>query len=209
MLAAVVHAPLASILILVEVTDRHNIILPAMLATIAATGTARLIFPDSVYTLTLRQRGVRVGSGSDLSILRRLIVEQVPLEPVTAIPIASPFERLAELEESTGATDFVVTDKNGDYAGMVTSGDIQTTLLQRDAIPLLLVRDLVRPELPCVQITDDLASVMETFSKFEVGRLPVCLKGQPGRVVGLISRRALMNEYHQAALFHVSLQAEN
>ncbi len=197
-LAAVVHAPLASILILVEVTDRHNIILPAMLATIAATGTARLIFPDSVYTLTLRQRGVRVGSGSDLSILRRLIVEQVPLEPVTAVSISSPFERLVELEDSTGATDFVVTDKDGDYAGMVIAGDIQTTLLQRDAIPLLLVRDLVRAELPCVQITDDLASVMETFSKFEVGRLPVCLKGQPGRVVGLISRRALMNEYHQA-----------
>jgi CIC family chloride channel protein len=197
-LAAVVHAPLASILILVEVTDRHNIILPAMLATIAATGTARLVFPDSVYTLTLRQRGVRVGSGSDLSLLRRLIVEQVPLEPVTAIPVSAPFERLAELEESTGATDFVVTNADGEYAGMETAGDIQTTLLQRDAIPLLLVRDLVRPELPCVQITDDLASVMETFSRFEVARLPVCLKGRPGRVVGLISRRALMNQYHQA-----------
>jgi CIC family chloride channel protein len=197
-LAAVVHAPLASILILVEVTDRHNIILPAMLATIAATGTARLIFPDSVYTLTLRQRGVRVGSGGDLSILRRLIVEQVPLEPVTAVPESAPFERLVDLEDSTGATDFVVTDSQGDYAGMVVAGDIQTTLMQRDAIPLLLVRDLVRAELPCVQITDDLASVMETFSKYEVGRLPVCLKGRPGRVVGLISRRALMNEYHQA-----------
>jgi len=197
-LAAVVHAPLASILILVEVTDRHNIILPAMLATIAATGTARLIFPDSVYTLTLRQRGVRVGSGSDLSILRRLIVEQVPLEPVTTVPASAPFERLVDLEDSTGATDFVVTNSDGEYAGMVVAGDIQTSLMQRDAIPLLLVRDLVRPELPCVQITDDLASVMETFSRFEVARLPVCLKGKPGHVVGLISRRALMNEYHQA-----------
>jgi CIC family chloride channel protein len=197
-LAAVVHAPLASILILVEVTDRHNIILPAMLATVSATGTARLIFPDSVYTLTLRQRGVRMGSAADLSILRQRIVEQVPLEPVTAVPSTAPFERLAELEESTGATDFVVTDADGNYAGMVVAADIQTTLLQRDAIPLLLVRDLVRHELPCVQITDDLASVMEIFSKYEVGRLPVCLKGRPGRVVGLISRRALMNEYHQA-----------
>jgi CIC family chloride channel protein len=197
-LSAVVHAPLASILILVEVTDRHNIILPAMLATVSATGTARLIFPDSVYTLTLRQRGVRMGSGADLSILRRRIVEQVPLEPVTAIPTTAPFERLAELEESTGATDFVATDADGNYAGMVVAADIQTTLLQRDAIPLLLVRDLMRQELPCVQITDDLASVMEIFSRYEVGRLPVCLKGRPGRVVGLISRRALMNEYHQA-----------
>jgi CBS domain-containing protein len=133
-----------------------------------------------------------------LSILRRRIVEQVPLEPITAVPTSAPFERLAELEESTGATDFVVTDADGNYVGMVVASDIQTTLLQRDAIPLLLVRDLVRHELPCVQITDDLASVMEIFSKFEVGKLPVCLNGRPGRVVGLISRRAMMNEYHQA-----------
>ena len=197
-LAAVVHAPLASILILVEVTDRHNIILPAMLASVAATGTARLIFPDSVYTLALRRRGVRVGSGTDLSILRRLIVEQVPLEPVTAVASSAPFERLLELQESTGAADFVVTDKDGNYAGMVVAGDIQTSLMQREAIPLLLVGDLARTELPCVPITEDLASVMETFSKYEVARLPVCLAGRSGRVVGLISRRALMNEYQQA-----------
>jgi CIC family chloride channel protein len=197
-LAAVVHAPLASILILVEVTNRHNIILPAMLATVAATGVARLIFPDSVYTLTLRQRGVRVGSGADLSILRRLYVEQVPLEPVTAVPVDAPFERVLQLESSTGASDFVVTDKDGNYRGMVVSDDIQTSLMQHEAIPLLLVADLVRSELPCVQTSDDLAGVLETFSKYEVGRLPVCLTGRPSRVVGLISRRALMNEYHQA-----------
>ena len=127
-LAAVVHAPLASILILVEVTDRHNIIVPAMLASVAATGTARLLFPDSIYTLTLRRRGVRVGSGSDLSILRRMIVEQVPLEPVTALPMDAPFERVLEIIERTGATDIVVTDKDGNYYGMVTADDIKTTL---------------------------------------------------------------------------------
>jgi CIC family chloride channel protein len=169
-----------------------------MLAAVSATGMARLIFPDSIYTLTLRQRGVRMGFAADLSILRQRIVEQIPLEPVTAVPATAPFERLAELHESTGATDFVVTDADGNYVGMVVGADIQTTLLRRDAIPLLLVRDLVRRELPCVQITDDLATVMEIFSKYAVDRLPVCLTGRPGQVVGLISRRALMNEYHQA-----------
>ena len=104
-LAAVVHAPLASILILVEVTDRHNIILPAMLATVAATGTARLIFPDSVYTLTLRQPAC-VGSGGDPprssagSLLNRCP------GPVTAVTLSSPFARLVELEESTGRDGF-------------------------------------------------------------------------------------------------------
>lgn len=197
-LAAVVHAPLASILILVEVTDRHSIIVPAMLASVVATGTARLLFPDSIYTLALRRRGVRVGSSADLSILRRLIVEQVPLEPVTALPTDAPFERLLELSQATSTTDIVILDKDGNYYGMVTANDINTALVQREAIPLLLAGDVARTELPLVHTADDLAGVLETFSRFEVGRLPVSFAQSSSRVVGVISRRALMSKYHDA-----------
>ena len=61
-LAAVVHAPLASILILSDLTHDYAIILPAMLATVIATGVARMIFRDSIYTLTLRARRARRGA---------------------------------------------------------------------------------------------------------------------------------------------------
>ena len=30
------------------------------------------------------------------------------------------------------------------------------------------------------------------------GRLPVCLAHNPGRIIGLVSRRALMQRYHTA-----------
>lgn len=197
-LAAVVHAPLASILILFEVTDQRNIILPAMLACVVATGTAQVIFRDSVYTLTLRRRGVRLGGGGDLNLLRRLTVEQVTLEPVASVRADEPFEQLLALTESSSASDFVVLDRTGNYAGMVIADDIKTALLQREAIPLLLVGELARPELPCVRSTEDLAAVLETFSRYEAARLPVCLAHNPGRIIGLVSRRALMERYHQA-----------
>src|SRR3712207_9265626 len=70
------RSPLASILILYEVTVQPNIILPAMLACVVATGTAQVVFRDSVYTLTLRRRGVRIGTGGDLSLLQRLRSEE-------------------------------------------------------------------------------------------------------------------------------------
>jgi hypothetical protein len=40
--------------------------------------------------------------------------------------------------------------------------------------------------------------VLDTFSKYEVARLPVGLATNPDRIIGLISRRALMQRYHQA-----------
>ena len=144
-LAAVVHAPLASILILFEVTGgQQRVILPAMLACVFATGSAQIIFRDSVYTLTLRRRGVRVGGGADLSLLRRMTIEQVDLEPVTSVAMEDPVEKLLTLTEN-GASDFVALDRAGGYAGMVTADDIKMALLQREAIPLLTVAELTRP----------------------------------------------------------------
>jgi CIC family chloride channel protein len=198
-LAAVVHAPLAAILILVEISQREGgVILPAMLACVVATGVARLIFKDSVYTLALRRRGVKVATGSDLTLLRRLTIEQVELEPVTAVSIDASFQKLLDITAGSGATDFVVLDRDGSYAGMVVADDIKTALLEHEAIPLLLVGEMLRTELPCVKSTDDLATVLETFSQYDVSRLPVSLANSSRRVIGLISRQALMRRYHAA-----------
>jgi CIC family chloride channel protein len=197
-LAAVVHGPLSSILILFEVTEQRNIILPAMLACVVATGTARLIFPDSVYTLTLRRRGVRIGTGADLTILRRITIEQLTLEPVTLLPANTPLERLVDLTITSGTSDFVIADADGEYLGMVVADDLKTALINREAIPLLLAGDLARADLPCVKNNDDLAHILEIFSQFEVARLPVCLTSNSKRIIGLVSRRALMNRYHSA-----------
>ena len=199
-LAAVVHAPLAAILILFEVTQQRGVVLPAMLASVVATGTARLIFPDSVYTLSLRRRGVNVGTNSDLRILRRITVDQVELDPVSSVTIDSEFEMVVKQTSETGAHDFVIFDRQGVYAGMVTADDVRTALLQPESIPLLLAGEVMRNDIPCICSNDDLATVLDIFSRFEVGRLPVCVANNPGHVIGLISRRSVMRRYHKALL---------
>ena len=159
-LAAVVHAPLASILILMEVTDKRDVVLPAMLACVVATGVARMVSRDSIYTLGLRSRGVVVGSGTDVSLLRRLTVDQVSLEPVRTVLLTAPLEQLfAELDDHE--EDFVVVDADGRYAGLAVAEDVRTAMLQRDAAPHLLIEDFARPDLPTVKTTDDLAAVFE------------------------------------------------
>lgn len=197
-LAAVVHAPLAAILILFDVSQTPATILPAMLASVVAAGSAKLIFPDSIYSLSLRRRGVRVGTGSDLALLRRLTVEQVTLEPVVSIATASTLERLLELTAQTGASDVVALNPDGTYAGMVSSDDMRTALWQREAIPLLTVGELARPEVPVVRSSDDLATVLTTFAGYDTNRLPVCVAARPDRVIGLVSRSSLMRRYHRA-----------
>lgn len=196
-LAAVVHAPLASILILMELTDKSQLILPAMLSTVVATGVARILFRDSIYTLTLRARGVRVGSGADLSLLRRMTVEQVDLEPAVMVSVADPFQKVIDISDETGTSNFVVTDSQGRYAGLILGPDIRLALIQREAVPLLLVRDLMRPGAPIVTISDDLATVLDSFAVNDVDFLPVTVSKESGKIIGLISRGGLMRRYQK------------
>ena len=157
-----------------------------MLACVTATGVAQLIFTDSVYTLTLRRRGVRVGTGMDLSILRRITIEQVKLDPVTTVPQSEPFERLLQLTSNNGISDFIVVDEAGNYSGIVVGEDVKTALIEREAIPLLLAGDVVREDLPCLNNTDDLATAVRPFLATKLHRLPVCLVANPDRVIGLL-----------------------
>jgi len=196
-LAAVVHAPLASILIVFEVTEDYKVMVPAMLACIIATGTARLIFRDSIYTVSLRMRGIRFGGPGDLTILRRISVEQVTLEPASIVHGNDPFQKILELSAATGTGNFIVVDEKGDYTGMVVQDDIKTALLQREAIPLLVANEVMRPDIPVVKHTDDLAAVLDAFSTHDVSHLPVTMNSRPKQVIGLISRAGLMRRYQQ------------
>jgi CIC family chloride channel protein len=196
-LAALVHAPMASIVILLELTNSSTVVLPAMLATITATVVARFILTDSIYTLALRRRGLRTGSAAESSLLHRLTVEQVELAPTTPLKLDEPFQRILDLMRASGATDFAVLDKQGLYCGMVLAEDIREALVEREAIPLLTVEEIVQTDIPMVTTADDLAKTMEVFATHEVGHLPVCFPGAPGRVIGLISRSGLMLRYQQ------------
>jgi signal-transduction protein with cAMP-binding, CBS, and nucleotidyltransferase domain len=122
-------------------------------------------------------------------------VEQVTLEPASAVNAAEPFQKILDLTAATGNSTFVVLDGKGNYAGMIVGEDIQTALLAREAIPLLIVGELARRDLPIVKHSDDLQSVMDSFSQYDVSHLPVTMAQQSKHVIGLISRAGLMRSY--------------
>jgi signal-transduction protein with cAMP-binding, CBS, and nucleotidyltransferase domain len=130
-----------------------------------------------------------------MMVLRRITVEQVGLEPAAVIQESDPFQRVLDLTATLGAQNFVVIDAKGVYMGMVVADDINMALIDRDAVPLLLVVELMRREIPFVRTSDDLATVLDVFSRHSVNYLPVCLPSSPGKIIGLISQAGLMRKY--------------
>ena len=199
MVAAVTHAPLTAILIVYELTQNYQVILPLMLAAVVALSIARLLCSDSVYSAKLRALGIRMGGSSDMTVLTRLTVQDLILDPARIIDLKLPVGDVLRQSEDDGACDFVVVDEHGGYAGMVTMDDLQAALLHREAIPLLQVSEICRTDLPTVMPQDTLDMVLEKFSHADSDALVVLSDGEDDSITGLVTRARLMRRY-QAAL---------
>lgn len=196
MVAATTHAPLTAILIVYEVTQSYDVILPLMFAAVVSTVVARFICRDSVYTFKLSKLGVRMGAMSDLTVLRRLTPEDVLITPATIVQHNDSAQRLVDLMESTGTADFVVTDDHDKYCGMVTASDLRSALVYREAIPLLQVSELQRSDLPTIAEEETLDVVLDKFSRSDVQSL--VLISTKGKIKGLLTRAELMKRYQSA-----------
>jgi CIC family chloride channel protein len=199
--AGTTHAPLTAILILYELTRNPFVLLPIMLAAIIATIIAQYFMRDSIYSLKLRRRGVLVGSAADLMLLRRLTARDI--SPVPHLPVYpdDPLSKLVDLANTYRIVDFVVVTKDeGRYIGLVTAQDLSTALIQHEAIPCLLVDELLRSDLPTITPDEQLDIVLEKFSKHDVSSLALIdpESGEARKVIGLITRERLMRRYQEA-----------
>ncbi len=197
--AGTTFAPMTAILMLFELTHEPRVLAPIMLAAIISTMFSRMWMRDSIYTAKLRRAGVRIGTSRDLGILRHVPVASVqyaalPSEPVYA---SDPLSKLITLHAHHNVPDFPVIDQAGQYIGMVTGRDMRAALIDREAIPLLLVAELMRTDVPTITADEHLDTVMEKFTKSDVSSL--CLLDQFGQMnpVALITREHVMNRYNQ------------
>ena len=192
-IAATLHCPLTAFLLVFEITQDYKVILPVMLVAIVSTTCAQFLHRDSVYTDLLRKKGIRFGQFADMTLLRRMTVADVPATPAVLVAEDDPAQRLIDLASQFAVSDFVVADVQEHYKGMVVGDDVRTALVQREAVPLMIVAELMRSDLPTVRPGDTLDAVLDKFARHEVSSLPI-VDGQH-RVTGMVTRSRLLRHY--------------
>ncbi len=194
--AASIHAPLTATLMLFELTHDYKVIIPIMLAGVIGLAVSTRIDAASIYTLKLLRRGVRLSSG-DSRILQRIPVREIPRISAPLVSPLDPVDKLVNIMRTTTAHDFVVVDEKGRIVGMVLGDDLRTMLLEAEAMPLLTVSDIVRHEVPTVNLDETLDVVLNRFAGKPMHALPVVDPESPDTVTELITRAAVMNRYNQ------------
>lgn len=203
--AATTHAPLTAILILFEMTRNVSVVLPIMLAAVTATVVSKLIERDSIYTMKLRREGMLLSSGRDLTVMRKVSVASCKLGPLPpeSIYLSDPLSKLITMHAHHNVPDFVIVDQDtGSFTGMVAGADMRTALIDREAIPLLLVAELVRTDLPTVRRDETLDTVLEKFAKHDVASLCVVSPIDERLPIGVITRGSVLRRYSEALEEH-------
>ncbi len=200
LVAGATHAPMTSIIILFEMTGDYRIILPLMLACISSTLVAQKLDRESIYSRKLARRGVRLREGREENVMAGIKVGEVMSGEFEVIAQASPYSELVRAMTTSDQLYFPVVDRDGNMTGILSFHDLREHLFDEDLGQLVIADDLATRRVITLTPEDNLLTAFERFNQIDVERIPVVDAAEPRRVVGMISRRDLLNSYNVAVM---------
>ncbi|MGH7500547.1 MAG: chloride channel protein [Longimicrobiales bacterium] len=190
-LGGMMRSPLTAVVFAFELTHDVNVILPLLVAAIAAHAFSVLAMKRSVLTEKVSRRGYHLSREYAVDALEIMFVREAMRTNVPALPLTTSTHELAELVRiDTRARKpglHPVVDDDGHFVGVVTRSDIQQFVSDPVASAHLAFLDIVRLD-PIVTWPDEpLRLVVERMAETGYTRLPVVDRASPDRLVGMIT----------------------
>ncbi|HUP60219.1 MAG TPA: chloride channel protein [Thermoanaerobaculia bacterium] len=185
--AGTLRAPIAAVLIVVELTNDYGLIIPLMLAVALSQLISQAIAPQTLEEDQLSREGVRHAPELRDPLGRLVVKDVMTTAPVTftgSTPIVEAIERTRDLRHQA----YPVVDDHGRLAGLLFGDDIARCVRQQrlDAT----VEDLRQPHLIAAREDEAVRDLLDRMAATAVDRCPVV--DANGTVVGFVSPSDLM-----------------
>lgn len=206
--AASAHAPITAVLILFELTGDYRIILPLMLTVVIATLLSqRLMKGESIYTLKLTRRGVRLQRGRDVDVLQSVKVREVMTHNADSVPVDMNIADLTDVFTRTRHHGLLVLDHDNKLWGIVTVRDLDRTWAEGK--PRTTTVADIGTTWPYLKVAFPDETMGEALGRMGVrgfGRMPVVSGEDPFHVLGLIRREDIIKAYDIAITRRTEMQ---
>ncbi|MCF6155367.1 MAG: chloride channel protein [Candidatus Brocadia sp.] len=196
-LAGTIHAPITSFILLFEMTHDYRIILPLIAAVNVSLFLSWHLQHDSVYTLGLARKGIRLQRGRDVDVLETILVNEV---------METEIVTLRESDSLTVATDLLarkrqhglpVLNNADELTGIITVQDIDRA--QDDDIGTVrIVGEVCTRELLLAYPDETIGAALRRIGVRDVGQLPVVARENPRHLVGLLRNTDIARAYDLA-----------
>lgn len=190
------HAPITSILILFEMTGDYRIILPLMLATVVSTFISQIISQESIYTLKLSRRGIRLQHGQDIDVMQGITVGEAMNTDLNAVRLDMPLEELADEFARTHHHGLPVVDGQGNLAGAVSIQDLERAMAA-GPIAGKTVADIATTQGLLFAYPDEpVGEALRKLGTRDISMLPVVKSRESQTLIGTIRRRNIVRAYN-------------
>jgi CIC family chloride channel protein len=201
--AAAAHAPITAVLILFELTGDYRIILPLMLTVVITTVVAQHILKgESIYTLKLTRRGIRLNRGKDIDVLEGVLVNEVMSQEFNIISAEDSVQSFSNVLNETHSHGAVILNNQGKLWGVVTVSDLEKFLTNNATHDLEEVKvteiGTRRSELRVAYPDETIGQALYRMGQRGLGRMPVVSRTDPNHLLGLVRRQNIIRAYHLA-----------
>ncbi len=208
--AAVGKVPLASLVMVVEMTGNYDLLVPMTLAL-----SLSYLFSGR-WSIYENQVSSRIDSPAHQGELIMDVMEQIRVRDAIKLPM-----KVVKFHEKTNLVDalrkaatvpyhcFPVVDESGKIRGFLFAEELRSLLYrgEMDVLgPILIVGDLIHDRIPKLSPDDDLKKALALFIATGHEELPVI--DEKGECVGILSHKELINAYDRAIVKHRALIRE-
>ncbi|MBA3894705.1 MAG: chloride channel protein [Gemmatimonadales bacterium] len=195
--AASTSAPITGMLLVFEMTNDYEIVIPLMLTTVIANLVARRLEPDSLYSGWLRRRGERLQHGADRDVLAGLRVADA-FDPAPAVVgETTPLVQLLEHLGHGAFTDIPVVDQHRRLVGIIPIADLGRLAGEPREKTAGLVASEVTIPAETVAPGDTLLEAIRRMGVRGAPSIPVVDRAT-GHLLGLVSRAHVLALYERA-----------
>ncbi len=204
-LAGAIRAPITAIMIPFEMTQDYRVILPLMFATVISTFLAEFLHRESVYSLELLSRGVRLERGQDIDVMKGVSVWEAMTRDVDTVPDDLPLTDLELVFVRSHHHGFPVLNEKEELSGVVTIQDLERAK-QRGPIDNLVARDIATTDILVTFPDEPVWQALRRLGTRDVGRLPVVDRANPKRLLGAVRRYDIIHAYQRAIIRRIEKQ---
>lgn len=192
-LAAVLHAPLTAIFLVVEMTNGYGLIVPLMLTTAIAYVTNRTFNSHSIFTKQLAEHGDLITHHKDNAVLTLLQVNHVIDKDLQTIKPQSTLGDLTKLISKSKRNIFPIVDEQNNYSGLIDMDDVREVMFQSEKYDCP-IEDFMMQSKEHVSTKDAMETVMQKFKNTGYYNLPVI---DDGKYIGFVSRANIFTAYRK------------
>lgn len=199
MLSATTRSPLLAMILVFEISLNYSMMPPLMLACVVSILVASRFHGESVYTETLRLRGLSAAAESPQpGAATEQTVGDLMREPVPPVRESATLQQIAARFLSSANNFLPVVDAEQRLVGMVALHDLKPFLNAGQELRAIIAFDVMRPPPPCVTPGQRLLDVLPIALASEQRNIPVVNTPGEQRLIGALARAEVLGLFSEA-----------